>query len=233
MPNNLIMNHRYCFIISCMRSGSTLLKALIATRPDCTDLPETSFRDFTSVQSYKKIIVLKKPAGYGNLEYPTFEPVPNLKKIVLIRHPYDVVCSLRNMNIVRNQAEYAFNSLEYLISYWYMVYSNVVEKGILESDDTLLVRYEDLVRNPIEQSARVFDFIGTACPEGTDTYSAPANYNWEWRMDDGGEVIKTLKVQCPQREEVDEGLMDFIDNSEEIQALLSCYGYETTYPVTK
>ena len=77
-----------------MRAGSTLLKALIATRPDCSDLPETSFQHYNIIKSDKRITVLKKPAGYNDFDYPVLGDIHS-KDIIMIRKPYDTVCSIK------------------------------------------------------------------------------------------------------------------------------------------
>jgi hypothetical protein len=210
-----------------MRSGSTLLKALIATRPDCSHLPETSFLDYSSVICNERIIVLKKPAGYDDFDYPHLAQM-GVKKIVLIRNPYDTVYSLLQMFVSREKTNSNCNNVLYLISYWYMVYNNIVEKKILESDNTLLVRYEDIIDQPIAETARIFKFIRTEYPEGTDTYIPPVDYEWGWGKDDGGNVIKTLRVQKSVKKRTDKGLLEFINTNSEIQQLLQFYGYKDT-----
>jgi len=221
------MHRDYCFIISSMRSGSTLLKALIATRPDCSDLPETPFENYDSVESDKKIIVIKKPAGYHDFEYPDLNDL-KAKKIILIRNPYDTVCSLQKMNMATMQKNSQINDPVYLFSYWYMVYNNIIEKQLLKTDNTLLLRYEDLIKDPIKETSNVFKFIGTNFQTGTETYSTPINYNWQWRKDDGGEVIKTLNVQKTPKNHINQDLLSFINNSPKIQFVLSYFGYEKT-----
>lgn len=219
------MDKKYCFIISAMRSGSTLLKALIATRPDCSDLPETPFTDYNIIESDKRIIVLKKPPGFDNIEYPVL-PEIEAKKIILIRNPHDTVRSLQQAFVSRNKTNSVFNDREFLISHWYMVYNNIIKKKIMEDENSIIVRYEDLVINPKKETSRIFKFIGTDFPKGTDSYSAPTNYNWEWRKDDGGDIIKTLQVQQNNKENlIDEELRDFIQNDEEIQFVLNYFGY--------
>jgi len=219
------MNREYCFIISTMRSGSTLLKALIATRPDCSDIPETTFQDYKSVETKQKIVVLKKPAGYKSLDYPGSLPT-GPKKIILIRHPYETVCSLKKMNLAMKQKNLKLNDDLFLLSYWYTIYKNIITSGILQQNNTLLVRYEDIIANPIKTTAEIFQFIGTAHPEGTDSYCTPEDYEWKWRHDDGGETIKTLKVQREQnRERTERELLNLIQGSDQIHSVLDFFGY--------
>jgi len=219
------MDRNYCFIFSAKRSGSTLLKALIGTRPDCSHLPETPFRNYESIVSDKRIVVLKDPAGYNKINYPEFEPI-EAKKIVLIRNPYDTICSMKEMHKSVNETREIRNSDQFLISHWYLVYNNIIEKRILENDDAMLVRYEDLLDQPVSETEKIFKFIGTDFPQGTDTYLAPANYTWDWGNDDGAPIIKTLKVQKRHKEYiVNQPLLEFINSSPEIKSIMTYYGY--------
>ena len=218
------MHQHYCRIMSSMRAGSTWLKALIATRPDCSDLPETSFLNYNIIKSDKRITVLKKPAGYNDFDYPVLGDIYS-KDIIMIRNPYDTVCSIKQMYISRNQKNPIKDNDQYFISYWYMVYNNIIEKRILEKPNTLLVRYEDLINEPVNETERIFKFIGTDFPTGTDTYSVPAEYNWQWGKDDGGEVLKTLRVQKQTNEIINKDLLAFINNSPEIKTTLTYFGY--------
>lgn len=221
------MNKDYCFIISAMRSGSTLLKALIATRSDCSHLPETSFNDLDSVISDKKIIILKKPAAHRDFDYPVLEKT-DAKKIILIRNPYDTVQSLLEMFISRNEVNSSCNNIQYLISYWYMVYNNIIEKKLLETDNTFLVRYEDLINEPVVETTKIFKFIGSDFTEGIDTYNPPEDYKWEWGKDDGGAVIKTLQVQKSVKKRTNIELLEFVNTNIDIQCVLNYFGYKTT-----
>jgi len=80
------MKSKYIFIISSMRSGSTLLKALLATRNDIMHFPEMPFNRATEISSEKPMILIKCPAYYGKFDYPE---LPNIisKKIVLLEIP--------------------------------------------------------------------------------------------------------------------------------------------------
>jgi hypothetical protein len=91
---------------------------------------------------------------------------------------------------------------------------------------TLLVRYEDVLEDPIGQTAAMFAFLGSEQTEGVETYGRPKNYSWSWGKDDGGAVIKSLRVQ-PQRpiDYADRKLFASIKNSEPTLKLRRELGY--------
>ena len=92
------------FIVSTMRSGSTLLKSLLATAPDISHLPETDFSKYHGKRSWRlktlssdPIIVVKKPASFDDENYPQLPQLPRTKTIILIRDAYESVRSLKKM----------------------------------------------------------------------------------------------------------------------------------------
>lgn len=208
-----------------MRSGSTLLKALIATRPDASNLPEIPFCRIAEIESEKEILVIKKPAYYTDLDYPELPPVKS-KIIILIRDPYDTVISLKNMNDIMNKKNAnVLNNERFLISYWYMVYKNIFNKFSFTAKNILLVKYEEIVNNPIEISKKIFEFIGSIDSNGIDSYEKPRDFKWVWGNDDGGEIIRTLKVQKIERQRTNFELLKFINSNQDLRDILSAYGY--------
>jgi hypothetical protein len=207
-----------------MRSGSTLLKALIATRPDTTDLPETEFRQASLIISEKKIIVIKCPAWYKEHNYPNL-PFQNSKKIILVRHPYQTIMSLKKMNLEINELSDTFNSKRFLLDYWYKVYKSLLNRIDTSKDDTLIVRYEDLLANPIELTSNIFRFIESSDTVGTKIYSMPQNYEWIWGSDDGGMKIRSLEVQKYDTYKPEDGLSRMIDQDLNVNFLLRQFGY--------
>ena len=92
-------------ILSSMRAGSTLLKALIAEAPEASHLQETDFREFYSEKhgfddriyqlSKTRILVMKLPYGFNDMT--KVRPCPkgrNVRIIVLVRDVYGVVGSI-------------------------------------------------------------------------------------------------------------------------------------------
>lgn len=220
-------------VLSSMRSGSTLLKSLMATAPDISHLPETDFQAFAGSKrvmlktlSDKRIILVKKPAPYNSPNYPELKSFENTKKIILVRDVYDTVTSLKNMNDDIDSLEYNHMDLTYLAeTYWFNTYDQILNKTNLSADKHLLVRFEDLVSDPIRSTKALFKFIGSMQQEGVTSYAPPKDYKWSWGNDDGGDLIKSLKVNPSSKPKNNEALNRIIDQSAPIQALRKRLGY--------
>lgn len=224
-------------VLSTMRSGSTLLKALLASAPDVSDLPETNFQAFVDPAQHNRlyrlsdepILVLKRPGWFNEIDrYPRLPIGLNLRKIVLVRDVYENVLSVRKM---------AFRHVPFLIKtgignrffckrYWHD--TNARLRQITEADPktTLQLRYEDLLADPITHTARLFAFIGSIQTQGIDTYDHPSTYQWGWGRDDGGDRIKSMQVQSPRPQAyTNRKLFDAIKSSPEVLKLRSQLGY--------
>ena len=221
------------FIASTMRSGSTLLKALLAVAEDVSDLPEFNFQSLSEqtgmkrVQSLseKPIVVMKRPAWFHEAgAYPRIPQLPNRKVILLVRDVYETVTSLRKM--VFRKAAPLTGSIgnRFLVRhYWTGVMKRLLSLEGLP--DYRMLRYEDLVANPIDQTAGLFRFIGSSRTEGTDTYRPPG-HGWSWGRDDGGQVIQSLKVRPPKPAQYrDTALLRCIQNNAEVLGLRERLGY--------
>ena len=100
-------DRRVVVLLSTMRAGSTLLKALLAEADDVSNLPEINFQRFRShsrswqqiaLLHHNPIIVLKHPAWYHEvLSYPRLPAVESVRAIILVRDVYETVVSLRQM----------------------------------------------------------------------------------------------------------------------------------------
>lgn len=220
-------------ILSTMRSGSTLLKSLLAVAPDVSDLPEVNFQQCKTRKDWKQIqkrsdtpiLVLKYPAWFkGAAAYPKIPRFVQAKKIVLVRDVYETVRSLQKMLTRPDAVKLEDSSAEFLAtSYWKTVTENLLAKR--NDPDTLLIRYEDLTADPIAQTARIFRFIGSAQPSGIDHYNPP-EHGWSWKQDDGGETIRMLHVLPPKKQDrSDESLMNIIRTSESICGLRAALNY--------
>jgi hypothetical protein len=205
-PSEAIANKTIALELSVMRSGSTLLKALMAAAPDISSLPETNFQKFQSADaereisnlSGERIIVLKRPAWFNETSsYPRLPNVANPKRVILARDVHTTTASLRKM---------AFRKAEPLIpkrvdnwlanGYWAKVYLNLHKRFPEDGVSNFWIRYEDLVESPIEWTGKLFQFLGSERSEGTDSYPPHDGYDWKWGTDDGGAKIKSLKVQA-------------------------------------
>lgn len=215
-----------------MRSGSTLLKSLLATAPDISHLPETDFQDYSGLRrlmlktlSDKRIILVKKPAPYDDANYPILNSFEKVRKIILIRDVYDTVLSLQSMNQAIDTDKYSHMDLHYLAeTYWCNTYEQILRNTPSDSH-RLLIRYEDLVTMPEESTKKLFNFVGSSQRKGVSSYASPTDYQWSWGNDDGGELIKSLKVTASAKPRTHVKLNDIINNSTRIQQLRTRLGY--------
>lgn len=183
------------FILSTMRSGSTLLKALLAEAPEAQHFNEVRFyRGENRYNAYyhywrmskKSILIVKSPANIS--DYLNYPELPNLSsnKILLIRNPTNTIASILKMNDILGVQQ----EVEEIVNYWCETY----DKLALMKHKCKVVHYEEILRTPIELTNELFRTIGSKRNTGTNTYSLPASGKWDWGIDDGGELIKQLKV---------------------------------------
>lgn len=227
-----LRSKKIVFIVCSMRSGSTLLKSLLSNLPDASHLPETDFQKYTAKNvwklktlSNKKVIVLKKPSTFEDLDYPKIPPIRNAKIIILVRDVYDTVTSLKKMN----ETAYPHLDKEWsyakLVNYWCLVYKNILATFDPKHQDVFLVKYEDLTAQPKVVTKKLFTFLGYSAQNGVDTYLSPPKYNWEWGNDDGGLKIGTLKVQSTQYPQNNQKLWRAINNHSDVPTLRKVLGY--------
>ncbi len=211
-------------ILSTMRSGSTLLKALLAAAPDISNLPEIDFQKFrsgtaeTEIAALDKsqIIALKRPAWFNETKrYPILPEIRNVKNIILARDVHTNGLSLRKM-VLRQLAPIGAGWMDSWIAkrYWAKVYDLLHDRFPVSDPSNFWIRYEDLVKDPVEHTARIFSFLGSSQTEGVDAYPRPGNYEWKWGTDDGGDKIQSLKVQPPK--EVSKDALRILDRVEKI-----------------
>lgn len=224
-------------LLSTMRSGSTLLKALLAQAPDISDLPETDFQKYQGANaaarlaalSEEPILLLKRPGWFTDIgRYPRMPDVPNVKRIVLVRDAYANLLSVRKMMFrhVRWLQRSGIGNRFIVSRYWTGTNSQLWQVAQEDPTNTLLVRYEDVLADPITKTAELFAFLGSVQQEGIDTYGQPEGYDWRWGKDDGGAVIKSLKVQAPRELTYDDRkLFTTIKNCAATQSLRRQLGY--------
>lgn len=233
MLREAVKSKTVVFLISAMRSGSTLLKSLLANAPDTSHLPETDFQQYNRQNAWRinalspaRILILKKPATYDDFTYPLFPPIKNHKKIVLVRDAYETILSLQQMNQQPHLTDYKDWSFEKLLhEYWCMIYGNILQTVDLAAPNVQFIRYEDLVADPVQHTQSLFQFMGSAQQSGVSNYLPPDSYEWGWGKDDGGSVIKTLKVQHHPKPRTNQALLNLIAQSETAQQLRMQLGY--------
>jgi hypothetical protein len=229
-----LTNRKIVLILSAKRSGSTLLKALLAQANDVSHLPETNYPAFTNIGQYtsltnKRIILIKRPCWDNEAKkYPIIPKFVETKKIFLIRDVYSVVKSLKKRHEdAGNPLDSKWYDNDVLVNYyWYHIYSNIVNRFNPDEPDVYFIKYEDLVKDPIKETEKLFEFIGSDRKEGTDTYSKPKKYKWRWGIDDASENIKKLKVIEKEVVYDDEELIRVINNSNKVCKLRKRLGYK-------
>jgi LPS sulfotransferase NodH len=217
-------------VLSTMRAGSTLLKALMATAPDISDLPEINFQRYQSENAFENmcnlasdpIVVLKRPAWFTEVgNYPKLPNSDRVRKIVLIRDVYETTASVRKM-LMGSLAKRikGFGNKFLTENYWCSVCENLLDnpETTPKAPNTLWIHYEDLVHDPIKETKRIFEFVGSEQKEGVASYNKPETGSWKWGQDDGGEKIRTLQVQEPPATQyTNEKLLKTIKNSKRIE----------------
>ena len=221
-------------VVSTMRSGSTLLKALLAEANDVSNLPEVNFQRFQGVNARQEIeaidsapiLVLKRPGWFHETStYPQLPPVENVKTIALVRDAYETVRSLKKMVFRKAHGYLGFLANGWLVGYWTRIVSRIHEHSTA-STDVHLVRYEDILADPKTETAKLFKFIESACERGVDTYQAPRDFEWKWGQDDGGPRIKSLRVLQPVPHKYDDRrLLSTIKKSAAAMQLRQQLGY--------
>ena len=201
-------DRRIVVLLSTLRAGSTLLKALLAEADDVSNLPEVNFQRFRSPQSAwqqvtalhdSPIIVLKRPAWYHEvLSYPRLPAVDAVKAIILVRDVYETIVSLRQMTFGKLTTLMAPLVNGYLVHYWARVTERLCDLREELGDRAYLIRYEDLVTNPQETTQTLFTFIGSHRTAGVEKYREPDNFQWQWGHDDGGPKDPVLTGATPR-----------------------------------
>jgi hypothetical protein len=224
-------------ILCCIRSGSTLLKALLAEAPDISHLPEIDYQDYyTNKYSFyrrvyflskKRIIVLKSPHWFKNATVRRFIPdIRHIKIVILTRDVFDVVKSLRECFQV---AKFKDLGKEGFVNYWCDVYECILDSIKKTKKEVCVIRYEDLVSKPKEITSRLFSFVGSSKRDGVDCYHEPEDFKWKWGSDDGGDKIKHLKVVTNRgisnQSEIDKELTELITTSKRAAYLRHSFGY--------
>lgn len=236
----------YVFILSTMRSGSTLLKALLGEASDVSNIPEFNFHKIKEAKhirelhrlSEEPILVLKKPAWfYEAYYYPKIPRVKNWRIIVLTRDVHHVVDSLRRMSFGKLEPYFpGFIDHWFANEYWSRVYRRIHRKFGPQRNNPQVawVRYEDLIRNPIEETQRLYQFIGSDKMDGTESYGEPKDYEWRWGSDDGGPTIQTLKVQPPgPLSEKKRSILERVTRNSRVTDIRTLLGYTQNIPIDR
>lgn len=200
---------RAAIIYSSMRSGSTLLKALLGTNSQISHIPEVPYMEWPRTRysfyyhlwriARQPIVVLKKPCFYSEVPYYPFLPPVPFFPIVLIRNPIDTVLSLARRIQENKRVKRAFDTYgKSLLDYWCEVYRAIYERLEARALTPHIVFYEELTLSPDSVTEKLFRALGAKNTEGVKNYEPYGK--WLWGMDDAGERIRTLTVNRRPRQ---------------------------------
>ena len=215
-------------IMSSMRAGSTLLKALLGEAEDISHMPEVDYTQYganayhlyrnTYFLSKKRIVVLKYPGVTAKL----FPALDRIKIIVLVRDAHEVIQSLLKRH---KDTELKHMTKADWVKYWCDIYQRILASADSMDANICFVRYEDLIKDPKMVTKKLFAFLGSRQKAGVDHYRKPQNFDWKWGSDDGGEKIKKLQIIQERSPERDDELQNVIESSEDARLLREKFGY--------
>lgn len=217
----LLHRKKAVYIMSAQRSGSTLLKALLANEPSISHLPEISPNPYAlhkfSSQYYfhrlakQQIIVFKIPRSPRVAQYPVIGAGIDYY-IYLFRNPVDVALSMLSSQREVNQigmlppfedlreatdGQILDRSLRYWLETNKMISAAVAANSAMKIK---YISYESLVAQPEENLRSLLAFIGIQASGSFTTYNAYDDKNgWQWGRDDGGNLIRLKKVVTRQQ----------------------------------
>jgi|GEM_PF-449740 len=200
---------RAAVLYSAMRSGSTLLKALLGTNFEVSHLPEVQLQEWPREKyafyfrlwcaARQPVVVLKKPCFYSEVPYYPFIPPISFMPIVLIRNPVDTVLSLVKRSSANKRVKLGLDTYgKSPLDYWCEVYRNIFEHFKARPASPHIVFYEELVAEPQRVTEKLFRFLGMKNTTGVKNYEPYGK--WLWGQDDAGELIRTLTVNGRPRQ---------------------------------
>jgi Flp pilus assembly protein TadD len=181
---------RLAFLGGHPRSGTTLLEQILGAHPQISALDEPTALDHAIFQPFGvsplvnparlnvmrtqyvqkilrelgsdengKVILDKNPSPTGRLRF-LLRVFPELRVVIALRDPRDVVMSCYFQNIPLNATNANFLSLERTCVH----YSNLMSAWLAvrrwEGFTWVETRYEDVVKSPIKEGRRVTEFLG-------------------------------------------------------------------------
>jgi hypothetical protein len=159
---------RRIYVMGCGRSGTWLLTHVMNTFND-TDvvLKELTVEFFGVLVPDRPILVLKR----DHIAYQRIEQIPECIEIAyIVRHPFDVLTSHlpssnRPFHILPERWLGEMRALHYLLD--------------SRRKMTKIIRYEDLVRKPVEGQSKLADFFQLSIGVSIDTLYTSSNNSTE------------------------------------------------------
>jgi len=143
------VTHRRIYLMGCGRSGTWLLTSLFSSFDNVSLVAkELPIEYFGVLKTNAPVLAIKRDRH----AYQLVEEIPPSIEIVwIVRHPFDVLTSHNPME-----------SRRYYIQPWRFVGEMLALKYLVENRQagTLVIRYEDLVQDPIGTQQRIAERFG-------------------------------------------------------------------------
>ncbi|HXH09421.1 MAG TPA: sulfotransferase [Alphaproteobacteria bacterium] len=114
--------------------------------------------------AYHKRILSKSPGHFSRI--PTLKELfPNGKFLFIVRNPYDVVLSMmhagkilgRMLSLQRSEPDDVTSIAKFLMFYFDTMHKHI---QLLQPNDHVLLRYEDLIQDPIKNIENIYNTFG-------------------------------------------------------------------------
>jgi hypothetical protein len=126
--------------------------------------------------------------------------------VILVRHPMDAAASSARKNesegwkverLVDALRAHEVPELAYA-HYWKEVYERARAFREDHPDRSLVIRYEDLVRSPAEESTRLFQFLGLHAPENLHQQAFRKGHEFLWGGWESSALSKAAQINSDQ-----------------------------------
>jgi hypothetical protein len=168
---------RRIFVMGCGRSGTWLLMHVMSTFSGVETLPkELPIEYFGLLTTDHSVLVFKR----DHIAYQRIEQIPKGIEIAyIVRHPYDVLTSHlpssgRPYHILPDRWIGEMSALRHLVT--------------SRRENTRIIRYEDLVRHPIECQTELGRFFDLSIDASIDRLSTVSNNPTESPMHRGRKI---------------------------------------------
>ena len=186
--------------------GPENLRKIIESSRSISEFSDTYF-SLSTKRKGARVWIEKTPSNAYCFPY-FLDAFPDGKVIHVIRNPYDTVASL----VKRGMSEY------FAAGIW--VYNNSAALRTKNSGSYFQILYEDLVRSPDEEFAKLFNFLGVKALDLKELTSFSseedeAERKTSWKSSPSGEITaKSLggfsKLDCHSQERIRTALSAFI-----------------------
>jgi len=203
------------FVLGCLHSGTTITTRLLGNHPRLMHAEDRETNLFASsaeevdrrLRQWDSACVragksrwVEKSVVHTYMVPKLLAARPQAKFVMVVRDGRDVVASLKTR-------QYAYSGLDELIQCW--TRANDILTQLVRRPGTILIRYEDLVREPVATLTAVCDAIGEAfAPEMLQHDGNWIEWNGLKRMNEIGELEGHLSHRRLRTWQVNQPLFD-------------------------